>query len=180
MMSCLYPPPPYFFLFYLHIFFLPPPIWHLCGLSVGVWVMCFLPSASSRTASPVCSAPVLHSLYDAFLALLCLCVGWGMSSSVCSPSFHHRQPVCLPLSVLHVSFLLLVVSLVASLHRISHCYPVPIFSSLFLFRLCILYSLSVCHWIFTCDCLSFWWFSWSSVWFEMCRPVMFLFRILVC
>lgn len=95
--------PSLFFPFYLLIFFLPPSIWCLCELSVGVWVMCFLLLASSRTASLVCLAPVLPSLYDVFL--LCLGVGQGMSLSVCS--FHHCQTVYLRLSAVHVSLFLL-------------------------------------------------------------------------
>lgn len=60
-------PPPYFPL-YLHTCFLSPSIWCLCLPSVGVWVMCFPLLASSHTASLVCLAPALPSLYDAFLS----------------------------------------------------------------------------------------------------------------
>lgn len=107
--------------------------------------MCFLLLASSHTASLVCLAPALPSLYDVFS--LCLGVGQGMSLSVCL-MFLSSFPtsVYLPLSVLHVSLFLLVVCLpLLSSHSLPKSLPIRFYFASFALCLC----------VFTCNCLYF-------------------------
>lgn len=146
-------PPCYFFLF-LFTHFLSPTI-HLTFVCTKCWCLSYVFSAfglfsyclpglfGSGPAQPV-------RCFSRFALVL-------IGERLCLSAYHHfttvSLSVCLSLSCMSFSFP--VVCLVAFLPRISHRYPVMIFSSLFLFRLCILCSLSVCHWIFTCNCLSF-------------------------
>lgn len=176
-MSCLYPPLVIFSFFYLHIFFLPPSIWRLCVLSVGVWVTCFLPSASSRTASPVCSAPVLHSLYDAFLALL---VCWLGNVFVCLLTTISPPSACLSASLcLACPFPFLWSVLLHSYHAFptaiqSWSSRVSSFSDYasFVLCLCAIESSPVTAFLLAIQ------LEFSVVW--NVPPVMFLFRISVC
>lgn len=136
-------PPCYFFLF-LFTHFLSPTI-HLTFVCTKCWCLSYVFSAfglfsyclpglfGSGPAQPV-------RCFSRFALVL-------IGERLCLSAYHHfttvSLSVCLSLSCMSFSFP--VVCLVAFLPRISHRYPVMIFSSLFLFRLCILCSLSVCH-----------------------------------
>lgn len=113
------PPFLFFSLLFTYFPFCRPFIRCLCVLSVGAWVMCFLPSVSSHTASLVCLAPPRPSLYGVFwLCFEC----WSEHVFVClffKIIYHHCQPVYLTLFVFHVSLLLLVVCLLASFPLLS-------------------------------------------------------------
>lgn len=104
--------------------------------------MCFLLLASSRTASLVCLAPALPSLYDDFS--LCLGVCRGMSLSICLPSFHSSSLCLARVSLPPCGASSCIFPLLSS-HNLQKYFP-------FNFSFAIVCSLFVCHWILTCNC----------------------------